>query len=421
MYIHEYQAKEILNGYGLPIGDYGVVESVADAEELCKGLGLHAAAVKAQIHAGGRGKVGAVCVALSRDDIISCVADMIGRRFVTPQTTARGAVARKILLSPVHNAVREYYVAVTIDRKRAAPLLVLSTEGGVDIEHISSANPDTVLRLPLPAEELPLHHMGWDGPIALMGERIIRALIAAFYDTDALLIEINPLILTHDGNFCVADAKMIIDDNALFRHLDLDTCYDPLQYTQPEQMARHHNINYCSSSGTIGCFVNGAGLAMATMDAITRCGGKVANFLDIGGKATVDRIVAGFNIIVHEPNIETICINIFGGIASCLPIAKGIQIATTSKIITIPLIIRFEGNMAQPARTILSTLPHTITIVDSLYELALYATVCGGRCPPHHLPKGLRPSEHPSVLFRRTAAAIACNDHNSDLSVSCKQ
>ncbi|MGK5594728.1 MAG: ADP-forming succinate--CoA ligase subunit beta [Parachlamydiaceae bacterium] len=378
MHLHEYQAKELLLKFNLPSPEFVVISSLGELNTAIETLQLESAVLKVQIHAGGRGKAGGVRVAQNQAEIRALTEELLGKRIFTKQTGSQGIVVRQILLSPLIEIVQEYYLAATIDRKLGKAVIIASQEGGVEIEEVAAAAPEKILKLEIPLYDGLRHYhlieiakfMGWKSDVAEQGMMICKNLARAFLELDAELIEINPLVLTGDDELTVLDAKLSVDDNALFRHSDILKCRDLSQLPAPESAAIEQNLAYISMDGDIGCMVNGAGLAMATMDIINYYGGKPANFLDVGGSATEDRISEGFKIVVKDPNVKAVLVNIFGGIMNCETIAAGIISALKESPIHIPLIVRMEGTHVEQGKKRLADAQLSIEVVDGLTEAA---------------------------------------------------
>ncbi len=358
---HEYQAKKILKQYDMPIPGFGVASTLDEAEQVVQYLGLQEAVVKIQVHAGGRGKAGGVKFATSKDEIVEMAKKLIRMKMVNNQTGPQGIVAHKVLITKPVDISKEYYLGAIIDRDHAMPILIASPEGGVDIEEVAEKTPEKLLKLPisLDGSVKPYHllrlanFMGWKGKTAKLGMRATASLAKAFIDTDASLLEINPLVETGDGDIWAVDAKLSVDDSALFRQKEISNFYDPSQVSENEVAAKEHDLAYISLEGNIGCMVNGAGLAMSTMDIIHHYGGKPSNFLDVGGGANKEKVAAGFKIILSDPNVKAILVNIFGGIMNCATIAEGVIAASKELDIEVPLIVRLEGTNIEQGRRIL--------------------------------------------------------------------
>lgn len=375
---HEYQAKEVLKRYAIPIPEFGVVNSVQEAEQVIDYLGLKEAVIKIQVHAGGRGKAGGVRFAKGKEEILKVCQELIGMKIVNRQTGPDGIIAHKVLIAHPVDIAKEYYLGAILDRERAAPIVIASPEGGMDIEEIAEKKPERLIKLPIELNgRVRSYHlvrlanfMGWKGETAKQGMRITQGLSKAFIETDATLLEINPLVETPTGEILAIDAKLSIDDSALFRQKELAVYYDATQIPKSEVMAKEHDLSYISLRGNIGCMVNGAGLAMATMDMIKQCGGEPANFLDVGGSADEKKVAAGFKIILSDPKIKAILINIFGGIMNCATIAQGVIAAVKEVGLQVPLIVRLEGTNVEKGREILSQSKLKIIGAMSMAEAA---------------------------------------------------
>lgn len=386
---HEYQAKEILKQYDMPIPDFGVASTPAEAEQVVQYLGLQEAVVKIQVHAGGRGKAGGVKFAKSKDEIVEMAKQLIGMKMVNNQTGPQGIVAHKVLITKPVDIAKEYYLGAIIDRDHAMPILIASPEGGMDIEEVAEKTPEKILKLPiaLDGSVKPYHllrlanFMGWKGKTAKLGMRATASLAKAFIDTDASLLEINPLVETGDGDIWAVDAKLSVDDNALFRQKEISSFYDPSQVSENEVAAKDHDLAYISLEGNIGCMVNGAGLAMSTMDIIHHYGGKPSNFLDVGGGADKEKVAAGFKIILSDPNVKAILVNIFGGIMNCATIAEGVIAASKELDIEVPLIVRLEGTNVEQGRKILEESELKIISANGMADAAekAVAALKGGK------------------------------------------
>ncbi|MBF5058808.1 ADP-forming succinate--CoA ligase subunit beta [Candidatus Neptunochlamydia vexilliferae] len=378
MNTHEYQAKEILKEYGMPIPEFGVAGNAAEAEQISSFLGLNEAVVKIQVHAGGRGKAGGVKFAKSKDEIIDTAKKLIGMKMVNNQTGPQGIVAQKVLITEPVDIAKEYYLGAIIDRENKEAILIASPEGGMEIEVVAEKTPEKILKLPigLDGKVRPYHllrlanFMGWKGETAKAGMRTAAALAKAFIETDASLLEINPLVETGKGEIWAVDAKLSVDDNALFRQKEIASFYDPMQVSENEVSAKEHDLAYISLEGNIGCMVNGAGLAMSTMDIIHHYGGKPANFLDVGGSADKEKVAAGFKIILADPNVKVILVNIFGGIMNCATIAHGVIAASKEIGMKVPLIVRLEGTNVEEGRKILKESGLAIISAEGMADAA---------------------------------------------------
>ncbi|OGN63511.1 MAG: succinate--CoA ligase subunit beta [Chlamydiae bacterium RIFCSPHIGHO2_12_FULL_49_9] len=351
MDLHEYQAKKVLKKYGIPVPDFGVATSPHEAKEVASSMNLKEAVIKIQVHAGGRGKAGGVKFAKSLDEVYSIASHLIGMKMVNRQTGAEGVIAKKVLISRPVDIAKEFYLGAVVDRAKAAPLLIASPEGGMEIEEIAHKSPEKILKMPFgfdgtvkPYQLLRLcKFMGWSGDLQKKGFQIVRALAKCFIETDASMLEINPLVLAKGGEIVALDAKLSIDDNALFRQSEMVSFYDPSQVSSQEAAAKEFDLAYIAMHGEIGCMVNGAGLAMATMDIIQLCGGSPANFLDVGGSASKEKVAEGFRIILSDPKVKTVLVNIFGGIMNCATLAEGVIHAAKELDIKAPIVVRMEG------------------------------------------------------------------------------
>ncbi len=381
MNIHEYQAKEILLSYAVAVPAFGVASSLDEVKTVIEKLNLQEAVLKIQVHAGGRGKAGGVKFAKSRQEILLLAEQLIGMKMVNNQTGPEGVIAHKILLSPPLSIEKEYYLGAAIDRENGVPILIASPEGGMDIEEIAHKHPEKILRIPIELSgEVRTFHlvrlagfMGWKGELAKSGMKMAKAVAKAFIETDASLLEINPLVESK-GELWALDAKLSVDDNALFRQPKIASFYDPSQISKGEVEAKEFDLAYVAMDGNIGCMVNGAGLAMATMDLIHYNKGKPANFLDVGGSATKEKVAAGFKIILEDPKVKAILVNIFGGIMDCAVLAAGIIAAAKELDILIPLVVRMEGTNVAEGRRLLKESKLAIITADGLGEAAQKAT-----------------------------------------------
>ncbi len=360
MKIHEYQAKEILKDYGIPVPNGGVAETSAEARELAFRLGGKVV-VKAQIHAGGRGKAGGVRVVASPEEAAQAAADLLGRPLVTHQTGPGGVVVKKVLVEERASVARELYVGVIIDRQSASPVIMASEAGGMEIEDVAIRFPEKLLKVRVdPASGFQPFHgrklaygLGLPPPLIKPASELIRNLYEIFTAKDCSLAEINPLVVTGEGRLLALDAKLTFDDNALFRHPELQALQDPDQESPLEVEASRFGLSYVKLGGDVGCMVNGAGLAMATMDIIKLYGGEPANFLDIGGGASVEQIENAFRILISDQGVRAVLINIFGGILRCDRLAEGIIQAVRKLDVKIPIIIRMEGTNVEQGRRML--------------------------------------------------------------------
>lgn len=378
MNLHEHQAKEILKQYGLPIPAFGVAHNVEEAKEIISQLDLNEAVIKIQVHAGGRGKAGGVKIAKNKNEIIEKAKELIGMHMVNNQTGPQGITAEKVMITKPVNIDKEYYLSVVIDRERARPMIIASREGGMDIEQLAETSPEKILKLPFSIngtlkrfQLLRLcSFMGWQGDLAAKGSRIAKGIARAFIELDASILEINPLVKTDKEELSILDLKLSIDDNAIFRHKELALFYDPRQISKAEATAKEFDLSYISMEGNIGCMVNGAGLAMATMDIIKLYGGAPANFLDVGGGASREKVAAGFRIILSDPDVKAVLVNIFGGIMNCETLAEGIIHAAKELDIQVPIVIRMEGTNVEKGRKLLQESKLTLSTTKDLQEAA---------------------------------------------------
>ena len=361
MNIHEYQAKEIFKKYGVPT-PRGIVATTADeAVEAAKELGGNIWVVKAQIHAGGRGLGGGVKLAKSLDEVKEWASKILGMTLITHQTGPEGKVVHKVYIEEGADIQSEFYLGVVLDRAKEMPVMMASTEGGMEIEEVAAKTPEKIVKV---AIDPTIGFQGFHGrklafglglPKAEIGTfiKFAKALYDVYLDNDAEMIEINPLIKTGEGKFLALDAKMGFDDNAVARHPDIEAMRDLSEEEPTEVEAKKYGLSYIKLDGNVGCMVNGAGLAMATMDIIKHEGGEPANFLDVGGGANPETVAKGFEIILEDPNVKAIFVNIFGGIVRCDRIANGILKATEMVDVTVPVIVRLDGTNAPEAAEIL--------------------------------------------------------------------
>jgi succinyl-CoA synthetase beta subunit len=361
MNIHEYQAKEIFRKYGVPTPRGGVAFSGPEARKVAEELGGNLWVVKAQIHAGGRGKAGGVKLAKTLDEVEKIAEEMLGMTLVTHQTGPEGKVVKKVYIEEGADIKAEYYLGMVLDRALEMPVMMASTEGGMEIEEVAAKTPEKIVKVaidptigfqPFHARKLAFGlGLGKDEQKEFI--KFATALYRVYMDNDAEMIEINPLIKTGDGKFLALDAKMGFDDNALYRHPEIAEMRDLDEEEPTEIEAKKYGLSYIKLDGNVGCMVNGAGLAMATMDIIKHEGGEPANFLDVGGGANPDTVAKGFEIILSDPNVKSIFVNIFGGIVRCDRIANGILQATEKVEVNVPVIVRLDGTNAEEAAEIL--------------------------------------------------------------------
>lgn len=355
MNLHEYQAKQLLGQYGLPVPHNEVVSNLEEAIHVASKMATKRWVVKAQVHAGGRGKAGGVKLVSSKEELANAVQGLLGKRLVTYQTTAEGQPVNQIMIEEPCDIAKELYLGAVIDRSKQRIVFMASTEGGVEIEKVAHENPEKILTAvvdpivgvqPYQARELGFA-LGLTGEQIKQFTKILLGLGKLFQEQDLSLLEINPLVITQQGNLLCLDGKINIDDNALYRQPVLRGMRDTSQEDERENRARDWELNYIALDGNIGCMVNGAGLAMATMDLVKLQGGNPANFLDVGGGATKERVTEAFKIILSDKNVKAILVNIFGGIVRCDLIADGIIGAVAEVGTSLPVVVRLEGNNAE--------------------------------------------------------------------------
>jgi succinyl-CoA synthetase beta subunit len=378
MKIHEYQGKSILKRYGVPVPRGEVVFAAADAKGAAERLGGDVVVVKAQIHAGGRGKGGGVKVVKSAADAAAAAEKMLGSRLVTYQTGPDGSTVTRVLIEEGLQIARELYLGIVIDRSTQMPVVMVSQEGGVEIEKVAHETPEKIFKVFVhPALGLqPYQARQLAFALDLKGDQVgkavktMLALYQAFVATDASLLEINPLIVTGSGDLLALDAKLNFDDNALFRHADIKEMRDLDEEAPLEVEASKYSLNYIKLDGTIGCMVNGAGLAMATMDIIKLAGGEPANFLDVGGGANAEQIKNAFRILMSDSGVKAVLINIFGGILRCDVLAQGVIAAVKDLGVPVPIVIRMEGTNVELGKQMLKESGLNFTTADSMGEAA---------------------------------------------------
>ncbi len=382
MNIHEYQAKSVLKGYGVPVLDGGIAVSPDQAEAVAKDLSSNEESpiwvVKAQIHAGGRGKAGGVKLAKSLSEVKEYAKGMIGTTLVTHQTGPAGKEVLKVYIEKGCNIANEYYVAYLVDRATDSISLIYSSEGGMDIEQVAAETPDKIKSLSINAITglMPFQcrqvafDLGLNGKAVSAMTKTLMKLFTAFKEKDAEMLEINPLVLTQENTVVVLDAKMSFDSNALYRHPEILELRDLTEEDPAEVEASKYDLAFIKLDGNIGCLVNGAGLAMATMDIIKLCGSEPANFLDVGGGATKEKVTEAFKIILKDPNVKGILVNIFGGIMKCDIIAEGVVAATKTLGLDVPLVVRLRGTNVDKGRKILSESGLNIIPAVTLKEAA---------------------------------------------------
>jgi len=377
MKVHEYQGKEILARYDVPVPRGIVVTEAGQARAAAEKLGGRVV-VKAQVHAGGRGKAGGVKLADSPDQAVEVAGQILGMKLVTKQTGAEGKIVNKVLIEEALPIERELYLGIVLDRSEGFPVMMASKFGGMEIEEVAAENPDAILKAafdpdvglhPYLARKLAFG-LGLEGDAFKAGMRFMHALARAYADTDASLAEINPLITTTDGRVLALDAKIGFDDNALYRHPDIVEMRDLDEEEPLEVEASKYDLNYIKLDGTIGCMVNGAGLAMATMDIIKHAGGEPANFLDVGGGASQERVAAAFRILLSDPHVKGVLINIFGGIVRCDMIARGVIEAAREVKLAVPLVVRLEGTNVEEGKRLLNESGLDLIVADGMADAA---------------------------------------------------
>jgi succinyl-CoA synthetase beta subunit len=394
MNLHEYQAKKILASYGVAVPKGLMAASADEAEAAARGIGGSVWVVKAQVHAGGRGKAGGVKLARDFGAVRAAAAAMLGQRLVTKQTGAGGLPIEKVYVEAGSDIARELYLSVTLDRERGRIAVVASAAGGMDIEQVAHDTPGQILSVSVhPAAGLQpwqcrqlAFGVGLKGEQVAQFQTILLALYRLYLEKDASLIEINPLIVTTASKLMALDCKLDIEANALFRQPEMAALRDPGQEDPAERIAAEHELNYVSLDGDIACMVNGAGLAMATMDLIKLHGGAPANFLDVGGGATAERVTAAFRLILSNPKVRAILVNIFGGIVRCDLIAEGIINAVRDVGVSVPVVVRLEGTNAVEARAKLASAARGIVAATDLGDAAGQAVEAAGRAPVRARP-----------------------------------
>lgn len=378
MNLHEYQTKELFERFGVPAGTGKVASSVEEAVDCAKSLGGERWVVKAQVHAGGRGKVGGVKIVKGEDELKSAVEGMLGETLVTKQTGDEGLPINSVYIEMPADIDRELYLSVVVDRASKRIVFMGSPAGGMDIEEVAESTPEKIMHVAVhPAAGLQDYQgrqlgffLGLDKKQVGQFVKILHGLYAMFNEIDASLIEINPLITTKDGGLIALDGKLNLDDNALYRHKDLAEMRDVTQEDAREAEAAEHDLSYITLDGDIGCMVNGAGLAMGTMDLVKLHGGAPANFLDVGGAATAERVTEAFKLILAGDNVKAILVNIFGGIVRCDLIAEGIITAVNEVGVKIPVVVRLEGTNAEEGRAMLADTDFELIAAQDLTDAA---------------------------------------------------
>jgi succinyl-CoA synthetase beta subunit len=376
MKIHEYQAKAILARYGVTTPRGEVAYTKEEAREAAQRLKSNVVVVKAQIHAGGRGKGGGVKLARSGDEAEDIAGHILGMTLITPQTGPNGRIVKRVLIEEGLDIKRELYLGLLVDRASGLPVFMASAAGGMEIEEVAKENPDAILREPIqPVVGLQPYQarkiafgLGLPGEVATHATPFFQALYRAFIDTDASLLEINPCVLTGDGKLVALDAKMTFDDNALFRHPSLRELRDIDEEDPLEVEASKYGLNYIKLDGSVACMVNGAGLAMATMDIIKYAGGSPANFLDVGGGASSEQVKNAFRILMSDPSVRAVFINIFGGILRCDVLATGVVAAAKDLQLKVPVVVRMEGTNVEMGQKILRDSGLNFTIANGMKD-----------------------------------------------------
>ena len=378
MKIHEYQSKDILKKFDVAIPKGKVAFNIDEAVKAAIEIGGDVWVVKAQIHAGGRGKGGGVKLAKSIDEVRALASQVLGMTLVTHQTGPEGKIVKRLLIEQGVNIAKELYAGIVLDRSTSKNVFMVSTEGGVEIEKVAAESPEKILKatidpglglMPFQAKKLAFG-LGLEGDAYKNGVKFLMALYKAYEATDASLAEINPLVLTKEGFVMALDAKMNFDDNALYRHPDILELRDLDEESPLEVEASKSHLNYIKLDGNVGCMVNGAGLAMATMDIIKLTGGEPANFLDVGGGANVETVSSGFKIILSDPNVKAILINIFGGIVRCDRVAQGVIDAAKRVSVTLPVVVRLEGTNAKEGAELLKNSGLNFAVASGLKDAA---------------------------------------------------
>lgn len=386
MNLHEYQAKQLFAEYGLPVSTGFAVDTPEEAAAAADKIGGNKWVVKAQVHAGGRGKAGGVKLVTSKEEIKAFAEKWLGKNLVTYQTDANGQPVSKILVETCTDIAQELYLGAVVDRSSRRIVFMASTEGGVEIEKVAEETPDKILRAiidplvgaqPFQAREL-AYKLGLNDLQVKQFTKLFLGLAKLFVDFDLALLEINPLVITEQGNLHCLDGKINIDSNAMYRQPKLREMHDPSQDDAREALAAKWELNYVALDGNIGCMVNGAGLAMGTMDIVQLHGGSPANFLDVGGGATKERVTEAFKIILSDTNVKAVLINIFGGIVRCDMIAEGIIGAVSEVGVTVPVVVRLEGNNAELGRKVLGDSGLNIIAASSLTDAAEKVVAAAG-------------------------------------------
>ena len=378
MDIHEYQAKQLLSKFGVNIPPGEVVYQTHEAENIVSWLNEDKIVVKAQVHAGGRGKAGGIKVCSGDEEVVKTVDKMIGMKIITPQTLESGKTVRRVYLEKGYDIQKELYICITVDRETGGNTIIYSRKGGVNIEEVSEKTPDEIHNMKIaPGSDLLTHHartivynLGLKGAVAKKAQKNILSIYKAFVSLDAAMIEINPFAVTKNEDVVILDCKASFDDNALYRQRIVAEMKDENEYDPLELEAARHDLNYVKLDGNIGLMVNGAGLSMATMDIIKYYGGEAANFMDVAGAATPERVAAAFKLIYKDPDVQGILINIFGGMMRCNDIATGLVNASKEVGLNKPLVVRLEGTNVDMGKEILINSGFPIKPVDTMEQAA---------------------------------------------------
>jgi len=376
MNVHEYQAKQVLRAFGVPVPDGRLATTPGEAEDAARALGGSVVVVKAQVHAGGRGKAGGVKLAKSAAEAKSVAAGILGMTLHTPQTPPEGKLVRKVYVEAGSEIADELYLAVVVDRAEEKLAIIASTEGGMEIEEVAAETPEKIVTVTVDANVGLMPYqcrrvgfaLGLSADQVKQLEGLLSGLYRLFVEKDASIVEINPLVVTKSGELLALDAKLNFDDNALYRHADIAKLRDPEEEDARERAAKEIDLAYVGLDGDIGCMVTGAVLAMATLDMIQHCGGSPANFLDAGGGADKEKVKEAFKLILRDENVRAILVNIFGGIVRCDLIAEGVVAAASELGVSVPLVVRLQGTMAAEGRKILADSDLDITPADTLQE-----------------------------------------------------
>ncbi len=378
MKIHEYQGKELLAKFGVPVPAGGVAETPEEARQVAEGLESGPFVVKAQIHAGGRGKGGGIRTAATPEEVEVVAGQILGMTLVTPQTGPEGRLVQKVLVEQAQEIAQELYLGIVVDRSLMRPVIMMSAAGGMEIEEVAARDPEAIIKeavdpavglMPYQVRNLAFG-VGLPPEAMKAATGFINNLYKMFVSLDCSLAEINPLVITKGGEMLALDAKINLDDNGLFRHHDLAALEDPAEMDPLEFEARKHHLNYIRLSGNVGAMVNGAGLAMATMDLIKAAGAEPANFLDVGGGASAEMVANGFRIILSDPRVKGVLINIFGGILRCDRLAEGVIQAVREVDVKVPIIIRLEGTNVEEGRRLLKESGLTFTVATDMQDAA---------------------------------------------------